>query len=76
MFVCDVTGVPKPTISWSKAAAPLQAAQRLAFNYIVNEGKAICLISNANTDDQGTYAITARNASGEASSTATLTVKV
>lgn len=76
MFVCDVTGNPKPVITWTKEGAPLQAAQRLAFNYIISEGKAIFLVSNVKMDDQGSYTITARNSSGEASCTAKLQVNV
>ena len=65
-----------PKITWTKDDAPLQAAQRLTFDYLMNEGKAIFLISNAKTDDQAKYTITARNKAGEAASTASLKVKV
>ena len=53
----------------------MKAAQRLAFNYLINEGKAVFVISNAKLDDEAKYTLTARNKAGEASTSAKLRVK-
>lgn len=75
-FVCEVKGNPKPSIHWTQDGAPLKAAQRVAANYLINEGKAIIVISNVKQGDLGKYTLTARNKHGEASSTAQLNVKL
>ena len=43
---------------------------------MINEGKAIFVISNVKRDDEATYTLTARNPSGEASTSAKLKVKL
>ena len=55
---------------------PLQAAQRFSFNYLINEGKAIFVISNVKREDQSSYTLEARNKAGVAQTTAKLTVKM
>ena len=54
----------------------MNAAQRVAFNYLINEGKVICVISNVKSTDLGRYTLTARNKAGEASTSANLNVKL
>ena len=75
-FICEVKGHPKPSVQWTQDGAPLKAAQRVAFNYLINEGRAICVISNVKSTDLGKYTLTARNKAGEASTTASLNVKL
>jgi len=62
-------------INWTKNEQPIESAQRLSFNYLINEGRAIFTISNVKKDDQSKYTLHASNSSGSASSSANLKVK-
>lgn len=75
-FVCEVKGTPKPQVNWTKNNQPINSAQRLEFNYLINEGRAYFVISNVKRDDEATYTLTARNEAGEASTSAKLKVKL
>ncbi len=53
----------------------MNAAQRFAFNYLINEGKAIFVIANVKPDDEGRYTLDAKNPAGSGSTSANLKVK-
>lgn len=75
-FIAELRGHPKPTVNWTMNGEPLKAALRLAVNYLINEGKAILVLSNVKRDDEGKYTLEARNSSGTVSTTAYLKVKM
>ncbi len=52
----------------------MNAAQRFAFNFLINEGKAIFVISNVKPDDEGKYTLDAVNLAGSGSTSANLKV--
>jgi hypothetical protein len=75
-FVAEVTGRPRPSLTWLKDGRPLEAAQRFFFNYLIHEAKVVFIISNVKKEDESKYTLFAKNSFGEASTSAKLRVKL
>lgn len=71
---CNVSGKPKPTISWLKDGKPLSFDPRIRVTY---DGD-ICTLTILGTDieDEGNYTCVATNDGGQASSTTRLIINV
>uniref|UniRef100_A0AAV2K191 Ig-like domain-containing protein n=1 Tax=Knipowitschia caucasica TaxID=637954 RepID=A0AAV2K191_KNICA len=72
---CIISGTPKPEVTWSKDGGPVSG---LGLNYAVKvEGERHSLwIKSVRVCNGGVYCASAKNEIGEASSSATLTVRV
>lgn len=73
-LTCNVSGKPKPTISWLKDNKPLDFDKRMRVTY---DGD-ICTLTIVGTEieDEGNYTCIATNDAGPASSTARLIINV
>lgn len=73
-LTCNVSGKPKPTISWLKDERPLLFDQRMRVTYDGN----VCTLTilGAEIEDEGSYTCIATNDGGPTSSTARLVINV
>lgn len=72
-FSVQVSGLPKPQVSWCKDALALTTSDICKF-FHDNEEYTLMLL-NVFTEDAGTYSCEAKNEYGEATSSAPLTVE-
>ncbi|XP_064201584.1 obscurin-like [Anguilla rostrata] len=72
-FVAHITGFPAPEVSWCKDGKPLSASKRVKLTE--NSPHFSLTLVNTGSADSGMYTCTARNADGEASCSAVLTVE-
>ena len=71
-FICEVTGSPKPSVTWMKNNKILKNCSDFKQTY---DGKvAKLVIEEALMEDTGDYCVTASNSQGEDSVMASLTV--
>ena len=71
-LVGKVTGVPCPTVSWSKDGLPLREGARLK---IKRDGElAVLFIQDSQADDSGRYEAIAENCEGSAKCAAQLNI--
>lgn len=75
-FVCEVRGYPKPEIEWTKDGQPLKFSQRFFSDYFIHEGKEVLIIQDVKSADEGKYSLTAKNAAGTSSASASLKVRL
>ncbi|KAJ8337399.1 hypothetical protein SKAU_G00386190 [Synaphobranchus kaupii] len=71
-FVAHIMGFPAPEVSWHKDGKPLSASERIKLTE--NSPQFSLTLVNTGSVDNGIYTCTARNAGGEASCSAKLTV--
>ncbi|XP_066257893.1 uncharacterized protein [Euwallacea similis] len=70
---CEVAGLPPPTLTWSHNGKPVKETREIKLQYEGN--KATLVVLEAFPKDAGTYTVSAKNISGETSSTSTVSVK-
>ncbi|CAD6189828.1 unnamed protein product [Caenorhabditis auriculariae] len=63
---CKVTGVPNPTVKWSKDGGPIWEDPRYDWNIDEAKGSYQLRIKNATVADEGTYRCVANNENGSA----------
>ncbi|XP_076872177.1 LOW QUALITY PROTEIN: striated muscle preferentially expressed protein kinase [Brachyhypopomus gauderio] len=72
-FVCKVSGTPPPEVTWTHCDQPMVESENVR---IVSEGGRHSLhLSHVSPDSEGLYTVTARNAHGQAQSSAELYVQ-
>jgi titin len=67
---CKVTGVPMPTLKWSKDGRPLLEDGRFEWENKPEQGHYRLRIRDSNRNDEGTYRCVATNENGQASTKA------
>ena len=71
---CKVTGVPMPTLKWSKDGQPLLEDNRFEWDTQPEKGTYRLTIKNASIHDEGTYRAVATNESGSANTKAMIRI--
>ena len=75
VFQCSVEAYPAPEVSWFQGATDLFMSKRTLMrmeNVTENEYVAIMELADVNAKDAGTFNVTARNSSGEATASINL----
>ncbi|XP_048515729.1 titin isoform X3 [Athalia rosae] len=70
---CEVRGIPPPNVSWTHDGKFVKETPDLKIE--TEGGKSTLIISEAFPKDAGTYAVSARNIAGEATSSSNVSVK-
>mgnify|MGYP000215227766 CR=1 FL=1 len=60
-LTCDITGHPRPNITWFKDGAPLNNTDRISFQVYKNTNNGQLTILNLDYADRGTYSCVANN---------------
>ncbi|MBN3312119.1 HMCN1 protein, partial [Atractosteus spatula] len=71
---CEVTGIPKPTVTWKKSGHPLNTDQNQNMYRLLSSGSLVVIAPTV--DDTATYECAVSNEAGEAQRTIELTVQV
>lgn len=72
-FSVQVSGIPKPQVSWSKDSLALTTSDTCKFFH--DDEEYTLMLLKVFTEDAGTYSCEAKNEYGEATSSAPLTVE-
>ncbi|XP_033472187.2 striated muscle preferentially expressed protein kinase isoform X1 [Epinephelus lanceolatus] len=72
-FDCKVSGTPSPRVMWSHFDHPLAESEDIRI--LQEGGRHSLVISHVTNEDEGFYTVTARNANGEAESSAELYIQ-
>lgn len=68
-ITCEVKGVPKPKVSWTKDGRNISPGER-----VVLGSNGTIIIRDSSVDDSGNYTCTARSRTGQSSSTSPVAV--
>lgn len=71
-FFCQVSGEPKPDVTWYRNGQEIQSGYRFLTRYDKESGRAELEITMLFEEDQGTYTATAKSKAGQISSSAPL----